>query len=154
MKKNFPLSFVFGIFLACSEGGDPQNEVIFVNDTENNILFLWKCADCDVFDTIPISPKDSAYAIGDHRFPLLQENGLRSSEKDALYHVRLVFEFNEERKCLFYEKDNLIEGDIRDLKSFENIGECNFCVLRNDAIPDGMVYHITKEMLDQAVPCE
>lgn len=155
MKRLMFFCVIMEILIACSEGGGVHYEAIYVNDTEKNVLFLWKSADGDWYDTIPISPKDSVYAVGGNLFPLLQENGLRGGEKLALYHVQLIFQLGDNsQRCLYYEEDYLMEMDIRDFRSYENMGECYFCVERAEAIPDGMTYHITDDLLNQAVPCE
>ncbi len=155
MKKSLFLSVFFVILCGCTETGGPNYEPIYLNQTDVNVLVLWRYVENTFFDTVLVESGDSSYAVVDDRFPLLQENGLRWSEKSPLYDVKLVFYSNtDSSKCLSFEGEKIKQNDIRSFSSYESIGRCDFCVVRAMAYPEGMLYRITEDMLNEAVPCD
>ena len=149
------LPFVLASCTSVSETGDASYEPLYLNETRNEVRFVWSDPEVGWSDTMAIAPEDTAYCApdGDDDFPHLKKNGLHWSEKDPLYDVRLVFD-GEPKRCLDFTGDELADGDIRDFASYENIGKCGFCVMRMMSIPYGMLYRITEEMRASAKPCE
>ena len=154
MKKTLFLLITF-FLLSCTENGGVHYEAFFFNQSGVNVLLIWNDIDNEIPDTIKIVPGDTSTAIKENRFPLLQENGLRWSEKLPLYDVKLVFYSNtDSSKCLSFEGEKIKQNDIRSFSSYESIGRCDFCVVRAMAYPEGMLYRITEDMLKEAVPCD
>jgi len=146
---------VFCLSSCSTDANDMQYEPIYLNQTDVNVLVLWRYVENTFFDTVLVESGDSSYAVVDDRFPLLQENGLRWSEKLPLYDVKLVFYSNtDSSKCLSFEGEKIKQNDIRSFSSYESIGRCDFCVVRAMAYPEGMLYRITDDMLKEAVPCD
>ena len=155
MKKMLFWGVLFALLCGCSEQGCPNYEPVYLNKAGEDVLILWKFADNDFFDTILVESGDSAYAAVGDRFPLLQENGLRWSEKSPLYDVKLIlFKNTDPSRCLTFEGDEFKQRDIRKFSSYENIGECGFCVERGECVTECMLYRITDDMLKEAKPCE
>jgi hypothetical protein len=155
MKKILLTLFLALVFYGCTETGGPNYEPIYLNETDVNALILWRYVENDFFDTVFVESGDSSYAEINDRFPLLQENGLRWSEKSPLYDVKLVFyPDTDSSKCLSFEGEKIKQNDIRSFSSYENIGRCDFCVTRGEYVTYGMLYRITEDMLNEAVPCD
>ena len=152
-------------FVAVSCGGTTETggvdyEPIYLNESDVQVAFTWYWPaeetsgdTAALLGTFMMQPQDTVYCSPGGKFPLLDENGLRWSEKDPLYDVRLVFD-GEPKRCLDFTGESLVDNDIRDIASYENTGECNFCVMRTMSIPYGMLYRITEEMRASAGPCE
>ena len=154
------LPFVLASCASVSETGDASYEPLYLNESDVQVAFVWywpaEEASGDtaaLLGTFKMQPQDTAYCSPGGEFPLLDEKGLHWSEKDPLYDVRLVFD-GEPKRCLDFTGDELVDGDIRDFASYENIGKCGFCVMRMMSIPYGMLYRITEEMRASAKPCE
>jgi len=157
MKKMVILMLgVFCLSSCTTDVNGKQYEPIYLNETDVNVLLLCGYPENTFFDTVLVESGDSSYAVVDDRFPLLQENGLRWSEKSPLYDVKLVFYSNtDSSKCLSFEGEEIKQNDIRSFSSYENIGICYFCVSRGVmSEPDGMLYRITDDMLKNAAPCD
>ncbi len=153
--KSALILFLAIALASCSstETGGASYEPLYLNETRNEVRFVWSDPEIGWSDTMAIAPDDTAYCASDGDFPHLKKNGLHWSEKDPLYDVRLVFD-GEPKRCLDFKGDSLVANDIRDIESYENTGECGFCVMRAMSIPYGMLYRITEEMRASAGPCE
>ncbi len=156
MKGKIYLNILCVIMMSCyhSEQGDTSYEPLYLNETENDVVLLWSHPE-ESFSVseIVIHPKDTAYCLSGMLFPVLLKSGLHGSENFPLYKVRLVF-YGKSKKCISFEGDSTFNNDIRLFSSYESIGLCNFCVERAMSVPDGMLYRITDELLEQAKPCE
>jgi hypothetical protein len=151
MKKTLFLLITF-FLLSCTENGGVHYEAFFFNQSGVNVLLIWNDIDNEIPDTIKIVPGDTSTAIKENRFPLLQENGLRWNEKSTLYNIQLVFYVKPDSlKCLLYIGSEFLVNDIRNINSYENIGECD---VRGNYISEAMLYRITEDMLNEAVPCD
>ena len=146
----------FVIFLllvyGCTDQNELQYEPIFLNQTNVDVLLFWEEPGIRDLDSVLINSGDSAYCKSGY-FPTLQKSGLRWSDKSSLYDVKLVFETNP-RKCLLFAGNQVLNDDIRTFSSYENIGECDFCAIREMSAPDGMLYRITEEHLKRATDCD
>lgn len=156
MKKQVFI-FVFGMVLcSCSDRVvQPDNEPIFINETNLSIFFLYgSFENGSLFDTLTIESGDTLYSIPGKSFPTLTEElGLISMSDSSPFDVRLVFDTNP-LKCLDFQGNIKEKLDIRSFSSYENIGPCYFCANRGLTTPEGMLYRITDELLEQAEPCE
>ena len=153
-------------FEGCTDVNEISYEPFYLNETHEDVSLIWGDSESGWFDTIKfIHPQDTAYCLKvaptentsyctpQGNFPHLKKNGLHWSEKHPFYDVYLVFNTTPQ-KCLKFEGDKIQERDIRQFSSYENIGQCNFCIIRAMADPDAMLYRITEEMFNQAEPCE
>lgn len=158
--KIIMILFVMFFFLsACSEIVEEKPyEAIFLNESSEDVILVWKQSHgsngyTDT-DSMMIDSGDSAYCKPAENWPLINEQGLRWSPKESLYDVSLKFyPGTDSSKCLYFEGDEFLPNDIRNFKSYENIGECDFCVVRAQVPPDGMLYRITENLLKQAGEC-
>ena len=154
MKKYLLLAALCLFFCCCTDHNDTSYEPLYLNETSEDVLFIWADSEVGWSDSLEIiHSKDTAYCHPGEDFPHMKKNGLHWDEKDKLYNVRLVFLTNPV-KCLLFEGDEFLERDIRKFSSYENIGPCDFCVERAMATPDGMLYRITDDLLERAEPCE
>lgn len=158
MKKMVILMLgVFCLSSCSTDANEKRYEPLYLNDTDLDVLFSFKEKDylSQNFGEVMIHPADTIYCLPGGKFPLLQENGLRWSEKSPLYDVKLVFyPDTDSSKCLSFEGDKIKQNDIRSFSSYENIGRCDFCVTRGEYVTYGMLYRITEDMLKEAVPCD
>src|SRR5690554_1892279 len=159
MKKMFIFLFFTIYFSSCTKTDDygPSYEPLYLNETDVDVLFLFK--DMESYSQnsgeVLIHPMDTIYCLPGGRFPLLQKSGLRWSGKLPFYDIKLIFNPDtDSSKCLYFEGDPIKENDIRSFSSYENIGNCDFCVIRTESIPYGMLYRITDDMLQEVVPCD
>ena len=151
MKKMFVL-LVALFLMSCSETQGTHYEALFLNQSEVEVLLIWGNDHNKDPDTIMIASGDTSTAVKEFRFPLLQENGLRWSEESSLYDVQLAFYVDSDSsKCLCYTGSDYVENDIRNIKSYENIGEID---IRGNYISEAMLYRITDDMLKEAKPCD
>ncbi len=129
-------------------------EPLYLNETSAEVTLFYGAIESDSEYRVSVTIKpgdtlyydDSIYYKNPDMVPLLQKEGL-------LYDVRLEFHTTP-KKCLTYSGDDYRQHDIRDFSSYENIGLCYVCIVRTMFIPDGMLYRITDELLEQAKPCE
>ena len=153
--KNLVLFLPFILLLGC-DSNDYQEcyEPFFFNDTQVSVsLFYGEFSDdAENIDSIIVKPGDTTYNTHGGVFPFLHKEGLGSFES-YLYDVRLEFQ-TVPKKCLIYIGEDFRQHDIRDFSSYEKLGPCNYCSIRGQSIPDGMLYRITDELLEQAEPCE
>ena len=151
-EKIFLLLAALVLLGGCSEREEDHYEAFFLNQSGTEVLMIWKNVENNFSDTITIVPNDTATALKNNRFPLLQGNGLRWSGNDSLYDIRLVFYGkSDSSRCLLFEGSNYLKNDIRNIKAYENIGECD---IRGNYTSDAMLYRITEDMLESAGPCE
>lgn len=106
----------------------------------------------DNSDTIVINLGDTAYCVPAGNFPLLSKEGL-TKMNSSLYDVLVAF-LTSLKKCLLFKGDEYFDMDVRKISSYENIGRCDFCVIRAMVEPDGMLYRITDDMLKEAKSCD
>lgn len=147
--NRYCLILCFLILLGC-DSNDYQEcyEPIFLNETSVDFSIFWGNSfdDAAITDSLVIKPGDTLYSIPGRELPFLYKDGL-------LYDIRLEFQTTP-KKCLTYTGEDYHQHDIRDFSSYENLGPCNYCFMRGQSTPDGMLYRITDELLEQAGPCE
>ncbi len=152
----FLLTQAILLFLSgCYRSNDHQEcyEPIYLNETNFDVLLLYGNMENELnLDSLVISKKDSIFCKPGMDFPFLHKEGL-STFKSNLYDVRLEFSTTP-RKCLTFKDRNFQEHDIRNFLSYKNIGKCDECMARGQSVPDGMLYRITDDLLEQAEPCE
>ena len=145
--------------VACTNtdsGNGVSYEPIYVNNLDMDISYIWRYNDEASFDTITIKSGDTLYAgiFNDIAIdlPILHESGLRWNEASEL--AQVILKFNQvPEKCLYFTIQTK-NNDIRLFESYENIGECSYCIIRRMDSPDGMLYRITEEHLKMATDCD
>ena len=157
------LSALLAAFVAsCAEDGpsDTSYEPLFLNETNAALSLSWSIHDdgetaenTDRNGKVVILPNDTAYCEHGGHFPYLHESGLDWAGRTERYDVEIVFD-GEPQKCLWYKGEALTDGDIRAFDSYEDLGQCGFCMSRAQTIPHAMLYRITEEMRASAGPCE
>lgn len=164
--KTIPLLMLSALLAAfavgCAEDGrgEPSYEPLFLNETNTALSLSWSIHDdgettgnTDWNGKVVILPNDTAYCEHGGYFPYLHESGLDWAGQTERYDVKIVFA-GEPQKCLSYMGETLTDGDIRAFDSYEDLGQCGFCVSRAQTIPHAMLYRITEEMRASAGPCE
>ena len=156
--KFFLLTQAILLFLyGCYRSNDHQEcyEAIFLNETDVDVLFLFGSVESngtENFDSLMILAGDTAYSRPGAEFPILHKEGLEGFWSD-LCEVRLIFQ-TAQKKCLIFNTEMPRKNDIWLFSSYENIGTCYECMVRGQSVPDGMLYRITDDLLEQAKPCE
>ncbi len=141
----------------CYRSNDHQEcyEPIYLNETDVDVLFLFGSVESngtENFDSLMILAGDTAYSRPGAEFPILHKEGLEGFWSD-LCEVRLIFQ-TAQKKCLIFNTGIPRKNDIWLFSSYENIGTCYECMVRGQSVPDGMLYRITDDLLEQAKPCE
>lgn len=147
--NQYHLIFCFLFLVGCfhTEVHQECYEPFYLNETSFDVSLFYGSIGkySENLESMTIQSGDTLYSIPGKDFPFLHEEGL-------LYDVRLVFDTNPKR-CLTYTGDDYHQHDIRDFSSYENLGPCPDCSMRGQSIPKGMLYRITDDLLDQAIPC-
>ena len=154
-KERFFLLLAALVLLGgCSDHDEERYEPLYLNETDNDVVLIWSHPEeNEPVGEIKIHPNDTAYCSPGGIFPILLQSGLHGIDDYPLFDVRLIFEVDP-RKCILFEGVSMKNRDIRQFSSYENIGECDFCVERAMSTPYGMLDRITEDMLEAAEPCE
>ena len=154
MKRIFLFSSLF--WCACADLGYESHsyEPLYLNETKGDVILQWSLLEeKENVSEIKIHPNDTAYCASGNIFPMLLKEGVLGFDDRPISKVRLIFE-GPSRKCLFFEGDSVMIQDIRQFSSYENLGPCDFCVVRAMASPDAMLYRINNDLLELAKPCD
>ena len=154
MRNKLVIVFLCMFIYCCSDHDEERYEPLYLNETDNDVVLIWSHPEeNEPVGEIRIHPNDTAYCSPGGIFPILLQSGLHGIDDYPLFDVRLIFEVDP-RKCILFEGVSMKNRDIRQFSSYENIGECDFCVERAMSTPYGMLYRITDDMLESAGPCE